>query len=1092
MNLQGFIPLEYKSFTLGFTDYVYSNETGRCVRNDNLLVTPNEKYESRPGSTLLYPAHPQHPNGSNRIGRFIKSADETKFLAQSGPILAYDSGTEFVAITGPTPTSNNAFPLLPYTANVSWSEWRGHFFFTADTSNGVSKAYVDGSGNWQIRTAGMPHLDATQYSSSEATVRNNLTNLANEIRTRMLLHFADVTDHVASGFTTHKTADTAAAAVIGAAVGGSQLLTDIIRLTSNLLDAYQIHFLDYKNSSAHHYREITEAEWLASPSPVFGIETVPPMATLADQQLEKITYPTTLVECVERLQDLKTRFTTHDGNVDIHGGPGNAGLYAVGATDTLAFSQGPLIYLDPTPIYDLANALKSRYNAHIAAGASGSYAHTTADATNVVTAAAATTPLTLAALINDLVIQMTAHNQDANKAAAWSFHRAQRSPYQGLNNSIFFGASLPLPDVYGGLRGTNWSGYVERLNELLAFHNTHAGDTVTHHAAATTGANSYVVPGVTLNLADYVYGFCYKYTYTAGDVEIIDRGPVLLVDAFGVIPTEYSALAIANLPVLANGTYGNWDTANVVIEIWRTTDDGSVLFYVGEVTNGTTTFTDRVPDSELEARERLYTTGGVVDNDPPPAARCLHIVNNIAYYGYITEYDADNVAVDRYPGRLRQSIPDDPDSCPEDFYDDLESAVIGISSVKTIPIALCERHVYRIEGQFTELGQGAMTHQAISETIGCVSEASIVKTTSGVFFAGTDGFYFTDAYQVTKLSHNWDETYAGMISTSAKAKRIQGTFDPITNRIWWTCQMTSTSTDNDAFVILDLNFPLGANPCWTTASNTGHLAPTAALFYNKKMRRGHALGYIFEHQDDLTEDPYVDTSTTPANWGTKAIAFDYTSCFTDFGQSNIRKWIPWIEYNLQNDTNINIQINSLNDKNRAPEALALQRSHTHWIWGEEELVWGDATLMWDFVGNLDEKRHFPKTTLRATYKQVQFTNAWVTFQTSHDKGTATTAGVANTVTLDTALTYWPLNPEGYFISFSNDNYETEFEIKKKNSTTLPTVLTVLDPDNVLPSGSYDWRIVGYEKGQRFHLLDYTLYGKPLSRSQQGSRSASNP
>jgi len=48
---------------------------------------------------------------------------------------------------------------------------------------------------------------------------------------------------------------------------------------------------------------------------------------------------------------------------------------------------------------------------------------------------------------------------------------------------------------------------------------------------------------------------------------------------------------IAAIPVLAGG---NYDTSNIKVRIFRTTDNGSTSYYVGQVTNGTVTFQDTV------------------------------------------------------------------------------------------------------------------------------------------------------------------------------------------------------------------------------------------------------------------------------------------------------------------------------------------------------------------------------------------------------------------------------------------------------------------------------------------------------------------
>src|SRR5262249_40606150 len=159
---------------------------------------------------------------------------------------------------------------------------------------------------------------------------------------------------------------------------------------------------------------------------------------------------------------------------------------------------------------------------------------------------------------------------------------------------------------------------------------------------------------------------------------------------------------------------------------------------------------------------------------------------DIAYYGDITD------AGQRFPNRILQSIPGSPDSVSLTFFDDVEDALMGISSSRNNVIALGRISLYRLAGSFNNLGQGAITHERISDEIGCISTRSIVRTEIGVFFAGNDGFYYTDGFQLIKISIDLDETYARITRTEEQRTRITGCYDRLTRRVWWTVQEEPT------------------------------------------------------------------------------------------------------------------------------------------------------------------------------------------------------------------------------------------------------------------------------------------------------------
>lgn len=305
--------------------------------------------------------------------------------------------------------------------------------------------------------------------------------------------------------------------------------------------------------------------------------------------------------------------------------------------------------------------------------------------------------------------------------------------------------------------------------------------------------------------ATYVYAFVYKYTYNVGTTEYIDRGrPVsnTYTNIGTVTPAASPGITVGSIPTLSNGTGEHFDTANIKVEIYRTTNAGSVLFYVGEVTNGTATYSDTTSDTTLAAANvPIYTTAGGVSNDRPPKCKYVHSTSDFTFWAHGFEVSTSGSDNEFIPQRVWQSKRGDPDSVPSSFYADIEEPITGISSIKSVPIIFGNNSVYRLDGTFDTQGRGGMFPRKISDKVGCVGHLSIVQTLDGLYFAGNDGFYFTDGYKIYSISaEDFKATYANIVETELQKKRIYGEYDALTKRILWAVHdpMRDTATENNA------------------------------------------------------------------------------------------------------------------------------------------------------------------------------------------------------------------------------------------------------------------------------------------------------
>lgn len=313
--------------------------------------------------------------------------------------------------------------------------------------------------------------------------------------------------------------------------------------------------------------------------------------------------------------------------------------------------------------------------------------------------------------------------------------------------------------------------------------------------------------------ASYIYALVNKYTYSVNGVQYIDRSRPTFKEFTGIgttTPGASPAITVGSIPNILSltGTYDefkqyNYPAGEIKVEIYRTRNAGTTLYYVGEVNAGTTSFSDTVSDNTLDDNAVLYTDGGVVANDRAPKTKFVHGTDNFVYWanGYevspLTGEDGELKT-----NRMWQSKGGDGDSVPGSFFVDIDEDITGLSSVNSIPIVFGENSVYRIDGTFDDFGRGGMVKRKISDGVGAVGNASITQTENGLYFAGNDGFYFTDGYKVYPISNmDFEASYRNLITTDFDKENISGLHDVTRNRVLW---FVRDSTRPDQMQFMDL------------------------------------------------------------------------------------------------------------------------------------------------------------------------------------------------------------------------------------------------------------------------------------------------
>lgn len=584
---------------------------------------------------------------------------------------------------------------------------------------------------------------------------------------------------------------------------------------------------------------------------------------------------------------------------------------------------------------------------------------------------------------------------------------------------------------------------------------------------------------------NYLYAFHYYYSFTDWlGTEYVENGPHVQVEMANVGQVDVNNINITNILVLTNSIYSNWDVStNLKVKIFRTQNNGSVFYNVAIVNNGTTTYTDVTPDLVSVNSAPIYTDGGVLDWYPPPTGSQFVVeVNDFFWY-----------ATDR---EVTHSIQGAPGACPLLYIQPTAQKIKGLGSIISFPVLFCDQSIYRLDGTYDELGNGGFQLREISQTAGLISNRSIVSIPGGLVFAGNGGFYFTDGYQVQKISDGLNQRYQIWASAG-----MCGCYDPIKNLVHWAVNSSGVTTGapNDTVITLHLNFGINRQSTFTTSVQClSTFVPTAIAFtesadaddrFQSRLLFGTADGYFMYLDPNTYTDPHIDHNNYPVNWTTDTIIYRYESTGMNLGDEANRKYAVEMTAEFQSVTDLAVQFITRRDDGGAWGTLSEIRSDGAILWGISDYLWGDTTDTlphnWDSQPLIEGKRGFPAGTLRASRRQIGFTNSYTQIARSDDSSTA----FIDPIVLQAMLTSpgaWPEYCEGYFISFLSDGYTNQYLIKSRVSDT---ILSLYDPSGTLPGPvpHMRWQIAGYRKNEIAKILSYTVFSDLDGTTQAPNR-----
>lgn len=592
---------------------------------------------------------------------------------------------------------------------------------------------------------------------------------------------------------------------------------------------------------------------------------------------------------------------------------------------------------------------------------------------------------------------------------------------------------------------------------------TMAGTTFT----TTGGANNW--------LYKVVWACSYKVDATE-KLEFLDiGGPQLLTT------TAVASVTITTPTSLPSNQ--NWDYTNIKKRIYRTKTNGVDFYLLAELAIGAQIgAADTAIDSTL-VTPYPYNDGSI-ENGPVPLCKTLHVMDQVCFYGNIKDATTSEIRT----GRIYQSSPGDIDGVPPTFITDVQDAIVGISSYRSIPVVFCQNYVYRLEGQYDIYGRGGSDKILLSETVGCVSSESIVQTGHGIFWAGKDGIYYTNCYMVRRVTLDLVDRYSTLVINDTMKARIRSRYDKMRDRVYFSvCSANAGVNENNALWVLDLNFGLKDQVTITTWSGGNNFIPTAIEVDNDGIVYRSTKGYVFKHLLTLYSDPRVDTSTAYANWGKALVNYTFKSFATSFGDTFSRKYTTRVVLTARNLSPLSLQIVSNSDDGRKVDSLKPIRSRTSFVWGDADLMWGDHAYIWDYGGLIQEQRRFPSHALRCAFKQLYFQNAHIAIVSSDVLGNAYTDVVSGAFVILDNTKKFPPDPVGWFVSFAQDGYVREYEILTRSSDT--QLLLDQSKGPIPASVGTEWVIRGSPKNEFCYILGYSIHWQALGRTQDSFKAS---
>lgn len=195
-----------------------------------------------------------------------------------------------------------------------------------------------------------------------------------------------------------------------------------------------------------------------------------------------------------------------------------------------------------------------------------------------------------------------------------------------------------------------------------------------------------------------------------------------------------------------------------------TASDAANGYIANDTTVDTVTFVDRISDTNLQLQEPLYTTGGVLSNDPAPLGSHVTGGKNRLFFT-----DAQAGSVIRFSQRLATGFGLE---CAPELQHDIDpfgGDITALATMDDVVFVFKAGAIFAFNGDgpyetgsTTSVGpvvNGFSSSQIITSDVGCTDPSSIVLTPDGLMFKSAKGIYLIDRGRQVTYAGAPVETY---------------------------------------------------------------------------------------------------------------------------------------------------------------------------------------------------------------------------------------------------------------------------------------------------------------------------------------------
>jgi hypothetical protein len=195
-----------------------------------------------------------------------------------------------------------------------------------------------------------------------------------------------------------------------------------------------------------------------------------------------------------------------------------------------------------------------------------------------------------------------------------------------------------------------------------------------------------------------------------------------------------------NALTLTNKTSVSSPSPDLVAEVYRTADLGSVYYFVTalQMTTGTVTmtYTDNVPQAVVESNRMLYT-GSTIEHFMPPSA--THITEHGGRLMLSGCEDPTRIVASLYLTPFEA-----PAFSPESLYIQCPEPIVATASLDSALVAFARSAIYVIFGDGPDdlgLNDNWSLPNKLPSDVGCIEPRSVVVIPDGVLFQSARGIF---------------------------------------------------------------------------------------------------------------------------------------------------------------------------------------------------------------------------------------------------------------------------------------------------------------------------------------------------------------